>query len=503
MKLQTEFLANRVARLRVEVEDDQLEKARRDAARRLAQRVSIPGFRKGKAPYNIVAQYLGEGAILEEAIDELGPQLYRQALEEADLEPYGPGQLEDIEGNGRLTFVFTVPLVPTVDLGDYRSIRHNFEPPEVTDEMVDNFLKRLQNERAIIEPKEGPAAPGDRVSLVVHGELIPAETESRAETPAGNPEAASEGEGADEGESDPEFPIDDDEWTLVLGEADNEPLPGFYAAVEGITAGEERTFELRFPEEGGQYDESLRGRQARFQVTCQEVAARYVPSLNDDFAQQVSGGEYQTLLELRMKMREMLQEELTRQLEQEYANEVLDRMVEQATIDYPEAMLEDFIDDMVHNFELTLRQQGLQLQDYLKLSQMDEDALRQDFRESAINRLKHSLVLRELVRQEELDVDDAAVTQEIKARSARFGRGDQTMQDAMEQFLSREQSRRDIAADIMTQRAYQRLVAIARGEEPPIGPPPAEEAGDAETGPQAEGEQLEAASSPSKEEPAA
>ena len=272
--------------------------------------------------------------------------------------------------------------------------------------------------------------------------------------------------------------FDQKDWRFVLGDPDREPMPGFSAAIEGITAQEGRTFELTFPEADETYDETLRGRTVRFQVTCQEVSARHVPSINDDFAQQVDEYEAGTLLELRMKVRENLQKTLTERAEREYAEQVLNAMVEGAAIEFPEAMVEDYIDDMIQSFEQTLRRQRLTLQDYLKFNQMDEAKLREDYREPAIARLKRSLVLGELVKAQQLGVDDAALDQAAKERSAQLSLGDESMQAFFEQYYGGEQARRDLAIDVITQRVYQRLVEIGRGENPPLGPTPtAAEAG--------------------------
>jgi trigger factor len=475
LNVQTEILENRIAHLKVVIEDEKLQKAKREAARRLSQRVNIPGFRKGKAPYDIVSRYLGEGAILEEAVDELGPAAYREALEQSKLEPYSSGQLENIESEGPFTFVFSVPLVPTVDLGSYRDIRHDYEPPETTDDMVDRAIKGIQDRRAVIEPKSGPAAEGDQVILNIYGAQLPAGTESEEVTDA---QAA-------DSESEPESPadkvlFDQKGWRFVLGDEDDEPMPGFSAAVAGIAAGEERTFELTFPENDENYDESLRGKTVSFKVACQEVSTRHVPAINDDFAQQVDEFEAATLLELRIKVRENIQKALEQRAENEYSEQVLDKMVEVATIAYPEIMVEEAIDDQVRSFEQTLRQRKLTLQDFLKFSRMDEKALREQYRQPAIARLKRSLLLGELVKVENLDVDDATLDQEVKERSARLSDGNEEMRTFFEQYLGGERGRRDLAVDLITQRAYRRIAEIGKGENPPIDSTPGEHAGEPE-----------------------
>ena len=135
--LRTERLENHKAQFTVEIEQEQLEVAKKKAARRLSHQVNIRGFRKGKAPYRIIANFLGEAAIIEEAVELLGNDIYKSALDDSEVNPYGPGALEDFSLDPKPTFVFTVPLQPEVELGDYRSIRKEYEEPEVEDEQVD------------------------------------------------------------------------------------------------------------------------------------------------------------------------------------------------------------------------------------------------------------------------------------------------------------------------------------------------------------------------------
>ena len=474
MNLQTEIQEKRVAQLKVEVESDVLDRAKRTAARTLAKRVNIPGFRKGKAPYDIIARYLGEGAILDEAIDELGPKVYREAIEEADLDPYGPGQLENIEGDGPLTFTFKVPLNPVIELGEYRAVRHPYEAPEITDERVEEVLQLMVSNQAKTEVKEGPAAPGDGVKINVHGFLQIDAAEADAEPAEASEEADAEGETPEavDPDLDRELLFDQHDWAFVLGEEVREPMPGFSAALEGLTAGEERKFDLVFPTEGDDFDESLRGKTVNFEVTCEEVTSREVPELNDEFVKNLEEEEAETVDELREKIRADLEQSTRERAENEYAQAALDLVVEGASVDYPDAMIEDYIDDMVKNFEQQLSQQGLTLENFLSMTHTTQEALREQYRESAQRGLKRSLVLSELFNAEELAIQEAHISSEVKSRAIQLSRGNEQMRELFEQYLGGTQARRDIGLELMTRHTYNRLAAIARGEEPPTGPEP-------------------------------
>jgi trigger factor len=186
--------------------------------------------------------------------------------------------------------------------------------------------------------------------------------------------------------------------------------------------------------------------------------------LNDAFAQQISDGQVETLLQLRINTRENLAKTLQQRAEQDYAAKVLDSLVEQARLEYPDVMIEEYVDHMVQNLEQNLRQRGLTLKDFLKINKLDEATLRQQYRPQAEQRLKRSLVLGEIVGLENLSVTDTEIDAEIKQRSAIFAEGNEQMQQALEEYLGAELPRRNITLDMITDLAYRRLIAIAKGE---------------------------------------
>ncbi|NDJ76834.1 MAG: trigger factor family protein, partial [Chloroflexi bacterium] len=173
LDIQTEHLENHTTRLTVTVDDERVQKAMRQAARQIAKKARIPGFRPGKAPFNVVLNLYGPDYVLNEALDKLGNDVYREALDAAELEPYAPGSLEkvDPETESGLQLTFIVPKVPTVELGDYRDIRLEQEVEEITDEMVNDAMESLREGQAVIEPVERPIAIGDQVVLE-HFEIV-------------------------------------------------------------------------------------------------------------------------------------------------------------------------------------------------------------------------------------------------------------------------------------------------------------------------------------------
>src|SRR5262249_45920333 len=151
LNIQTEHIENHRVRLTVEVAPDRVEKAMQSAARRIAQQVNIPGFRKGKAPYNIVIQKFGERVVLDEALETLGNDTYKEARDETKIEPYAPGSLDNVEDKPTLKLTFTIPKQPEVDLANYREVRLPFEVKEVEDKQVTNNIEAMRDQQALVE----------------------------------------------------------------------------------------------------------------------------------------------------------------------------------------------------------------------------------------------------------------------------------------------------------------------------------------------------------------
>jgi len=489
LNIQTEHLENHTARLTVEVDEQRLERAMARAGREIAKKGRIPGFRPGKAPLSVVMNLYGREYVLGEALDSLGNDVYREALEQAEIEPYAPGTLENVDQEGR-TMTFVVPLRPTVELGDYRAIRVAHEVEEVTDRMVDDALENLREEQAELEPVERPAELGDRVTFDhIEIVLLKDEAEQTEDEAEGDDEVEDEEE--DEGEGDDEQDdeaSDDDEhehdegddvervilhqhgWDRVLRDDERDLFPGFSAQIVGLSAGDEKVFTLDIPED---FDaEEVRGRTIRVEAVVQQVRSRVLPEWSDELAAKISDGEHETIDELKAALRQQLEEAARNVADQKTLEDALERLVSEATIHYPEELLQDYLSDLLDEFDRSLRQQGLTLQDFIKITGQSEEQIREQFRPRAIERAERALALGKLVEEEELEISDEDIEAEIDAMSQALG-GDQA--GRFKQFLMTDQSRVNIANRLATNRATGRLLAIARGENPPKGPAPQED----------------------------
>jgi trigger factor len=433
LKIETKPLEDQQVEMIIEVPDDDLEKAKRGAARRLSKNTKIPGFRPGKAPYQIILNKFGEEMVLEEALETLGQEMYRKGLEKAELEPYAPGSMDEILSQEPLKIRYTVPLAPEIDLGGYKDLRIPFEEPEVTDEDVEDAMEELRQRQALIEPAERAAELSDVVIIDAYGEL----------------------KESDEGQ---EAVILNAEDLSVLVEEDTDfPIPGIVDHYKGMQAGDEIEFDYTFPED--HENEDLQDKEAHFKLTCKEVKSRLVPEWSDNLAQNL--GEFESLLDLRLKVRENLKEQKGSNARAEYTEEVIERILEQAEVKFPPIVLQEEMEHLLQEVGSRLQAQNLTLEDYLKIEGQSIEELREELEPDAVQRVKRGLMLGQIVEQENLEIREDEVEAQIDEIMESFG--GESSQDLRKAFSS-ENSKRRIALDLLTDKALQRLTAIAKGE---------------------------------------
>lgn len=406
MEIEKVYLEEHRVRLTIKVSAEQMDKAKRRAAKKLARQVRIPGFRPGKAPYNVVVRTVGENAILEEAIDLVLDEVYPQALEEAGVEAYGPGEVVDIPSLDPPVFVVEAPLEPEVELGPYRNIRLPYEKPEITEEEVQQTLNEMREFAATLEPVERPAQEGDLVYITVSSH--PAEQDESDEEAIVFPEQ--------------KYPliIPTEEEARQAVEEDftlpGEPYPAFARELIGMQAGEEKTVEYTYPDTE-EYDERLRGKRYIAHVRVDEVKARHIPDLDDDFVKSLED-DFETVEELTDWVRTHLEEDAIARYNNRYRQQVLEEIMKEAVVRFPPEMLEKEVGFLREELELHLEERGLTLEQYLRGRDMDEDALEEELENFARERLTGSLVLNQLALEEEIEVppEDPLLQQYIQER---------------------------------------------------------------------------------------
>jgi trigger factor len=443
LEITTETLENRQLRLTIKVDEERSERAMRQAARQISRQVNIPGFRKGKAPYELIVQRYGEDTVRKEAAEILAEAVYRETLKEKEITPYAPGALDDVSLDP-MTFNFTISLPPTVELGDYRAYRLQDEKVRVHEEEVEQAIEKIREQNAILELVERPAALGDGIVIDLVGQTA---------------------EGV-------EF-LKADGLRMLLDAESTDPAPGFAEAIVGMEAGEARTFTLTLPADFAR--EEYRGQEAEFTVKMTEVYASTLPELDDDLARTV--GNFDSLKELEQHVRDRLQQAVQGKADEEYAQHVLQDVLKQAQVEYPPVMLEETLDEMVKEMERAVKQQArLALEEYLRFQGKTMEDLQEELEPSAEARLKRALVLGEVVRLEGLDVDKEEIGAHIEEVSTPWG----IRADEVRASLESATGQQAVRSRLLANKAVQRLVAIAKGEAPEPVPAEEQEAGSEE-----------------------
>jgi len=474
LNLQTDRIENHRAQFTIEIESNQLEDAKRKAARKISRQVRIKGFRKGKAPYGLVVKHVGEGAVLEEALEDLGDALYKQALDESEVTPYGPGAFEDFQLDPAPTFVFSVPLQPEVDLKDYLSVRLDFEEPVVTESEIDAAIKQMRlGQIEVLDEEIEVAAAGHRVTIAVDSEFVdgdppadeadaPAEDALTADNDEADESAAAEEEPAPYIPKKGDTFVNDDNTQIILDPNEDPFIHGFVGNLIGAERGSDVEFELTIPDDDA--EETIIGRRVSFIGTIKDIEAISIPELDDEFARRISrerGDEELDVAGLRQSVRDDLARAALENARSQYSAEVLEKIVEGAEIEYPELMLNEQIDDMMREFEGNLKQQRLNLDEYLRLTNSTKDDLREQYREGAAHSLRQNLVLRELMRAQEIEVSDEALELRLSNVIAGYASSPE-----VRKIFDSPQMRGNIRNELVMNHLNAHLVAIGKGEDP-------------------------------------
>ncbi|MCP4428317.1 MAG: trigger factor [Chloroflexi bacterium] len=451
LTIHTEENEQRELQLTIEVDEKRIEKAMRQNARKLAREINLPGFRRGKAPYNVIVRRVGRDALRAETIDEMVQPIFEEALGKIEDEVYGRSILNNMEIEP-LVLKFTVPLSPQIDLGEYRKLRKEIESVNVADEAVDEALEQVQTRHQQVESVDRPAAAGDLVTLSGKGELIRVE------------DAADEDDEETEEAKDYQDVIFNEESIDLALDADKLYLGApFVDELVGLSAGDEKTFTVAFPEDF--QDEELAGKEADFEIEVLDVKEREIPALDDELAK--LEGDYETLEELREALRKQLQEQAESEAKNELIEDMITDMLAGAEITYPPAAVELEIDGMLASFKEQVTRGGWEWEDFLKLQNNSEDEVRENFRESAAERLERQQILRQFVLDEKLAVSQEDVDAAIEKRLESFG-DNEDFRDNMRGYFQSGYGFDMISSEIIMEKAYERMTAVLTGNAPDL-----------------------------------
>ncbi len=432
--------------LTIEVDEDRVRKAMQKKARELSREVQLPGFRPGKAPYDVLVRRIGEETLRAEAVEDLVQPVFEEALEQEGIDLYARPSLDNIELNP-VSFKFTVPLSPTIVLGDYRTLRQDVEDVQVTDEALDEALEYVRMRHQVIEPVERAAEIGDVVTISGHGKFTA-------------PKPAAEGE---EAATEGEMLFEEESLDILLDDKTLFPDTPFVENVVGMSVGDQKEFTFVFPDPYEQ-DAEYAGREATFDVTVLTVKRRELPALDDELAK--LEGKYETLDELRESLRSDLAKEAEAAVKEKTIDDMIHHLIEGATMVYPPAAVEAQIDDMLEDFKNRLTRSGWKYEDYLNLQGMTEENLRADLSENAEDQLRHQLALRQFILDEKLRVTAADVDTLIDERIARFD--NPGLRDSMRNYYRSGQNFDLISSEVLSNKAYERARAIFSGNAPDL-----------------------------------
>ena len=441
MKFEKTIQEDHQAQVVVDVEPDQLEAAKRRAARKLAERGKIPGFRPGKAPYEVIRRYYSDEAIYEQAVDLLVDDVYPAMLKEADLNPAAAGTLEKldkVDGTDLPKLTFKVPLMPEVNLGDYQSVRLPYEFSAPGEEKLDQALEELQQMYGTTETVEREIQEGDYV-------LLDLKSEKESLTRTG--------------------------FATMIRKEDREvefPFIGFARELLGMKAGDSKTISHEFTKDDK--DEALAGQNVDIEVTVKTVRSMTLPELNDDFAKMV--GQYENLDALKDALTKDIEVRARAEYDDEYYAQVVDKIKEGAAIKYASQTLTHEAEHVVEDLRQRLAQQKLDLETYYKMRSTDAAKFfEEEAKPVAKKRLERSLILDEISHQEKIEVDNEALDQEFNSTLVDLQmqgvninkiRGGKQGQQRVAEAVAMESASR-----LLTRRTLERLKAIATGEHKP------------------------------------
>ena len=382
MSLQVEKMEKNMAKLTIEVSAEELDKAMQNAYLKARGKISIPGFRKGKAPRKMIEQMYGKGIFLEDAANALIPEHYSKALEECDLEIVSQPEIDVTQAEPGKAFIFTaeVAVKPEVTLGEYKGVEVPKSETEVTDEDIDAEIKKEQekNSRTVTVEDRG-AENGDITTIDFEGFVEGVAFEG--------------GKGTD--------------YPLTLGSGSF--IPGFEDQLVGAKAGDHVEVNVTFPEEYQAAE--LAGKAAVFQCDVKKVETKELPELDDDFAQDVS--EFDTLAEYREDVKKNLTEKKEKEARAAKENAAVDKAIENAEMEIPDAMLNTQVRQMMNDFASRMQSQGLTMEQYFQFTGMTAEKMQEEMKPQALKRIQTRLVLEKIAETENIEVSEDEVNEEI------------------------------------------------------------------------------------------
>lgn len=412
--------------LTIQVDAETFEAAVQKAYMKNRASINVPGFRKGKAPRKIIEGMYGSGVFYEEAINDVYPGAYDEAVKEQGLDDVGYPKMEIVEvGKEGLTFKALVSVRPEVKLGQYKGLTAPKTEVEITDADIDEEMKSYIERASRVVSVERAAQDGDNVIIDFEG--------------FDNGVAFEGGKG--------------ENYELKLGSGSF--VPGFEEQVVGMNIGEEKDIDITFPED---YVADLAGKAVVFHVKLNEVKETQAPEVDDEFAKDVS--EFETLEAFRKDLGEKLAERRAKQYQSEYENAVMEQLVKNMECDVPDGMVEVQIDKLMDDYAMRMQSQGLNMDDYMKIMGMTPDMMRASAKPSALRQVQLDLALTAVADAEEMTVSEEEVEAEINHLAEYYGVPAEQVKAAVPAA--------DLERDLRLRKASDLVLAEAKVGEAPV-----------------------------------
>lgn len=429
MSLQVEKLENNMARLTIEVSAEELEKALEGAFQKQKNKISIPGFRKGKAPRKMIEQLYGKEIFYEDAANAIIPEAYDKALEECSEEIVSNPKIDVTQIEAGKPFIFTaeVALKPEVTLGQYKGVKVEKIAIEVTDEEVEAEInKERENNARTITIEDRAVQDGDITVIDFEGFLD------------GTPFHGGKGEN----------------YSLTIGSGAF--IPGFEEALIGAEIGKKTEINVTFPE--NYQEKSLAGKPVVFECTVKEIKEKQIPDLDDEFASEVS--EFDTLAEYREDVKKKLIDRKTQEAKSQKEEAVIQAIIADAKMDIPEAMAETQQRQILEDFSRRIQSQGISMEQYLKMTGLTAKEMLAQVRPQAMNRIQSRLVLEAVVAAENMEASE----EEFNAEVAKMAESYKMEEDKIKEILG-ENGKKQVMEDICIRRAVELVVESAEETE--------------------------------------
>ena len=425
MSLQVEKLEKNMAKLTIEVSPEELEGALQHAYLKNRKQITIPGFRKGKVPRQIIEKMYGPSFFYEDAVNELIPSAYEKAVDECELELVSRPEVSIVQIEKGKPFIFTaeVAVKPEVELGQYKGIEVEKEDTTATDEEVDKEIdkERESNSRSITV-EDRPVQDGDMTVIDFEGFVDGTPFEG--------------GKGTD--------------YPLTIGSGAF--IPGFEEQLIGAEIGKETEVNVSFPED--YHAKDLAGKPAVFKCTVKEIKVKELPELDDDFAQDVS--DFDTLEEYKADVRKKIEERKAASAKAKKEDAVIEKIIEGAKMEIPDAMVKTQAEQGVDEFAQRLQMQGMSIEQYLQYMGGSIDAMVEQYKPQALKRIQSRLVLEAVVAAENLEVSD----EELEAEYSRMAEQYKMEVEKLKELFS-DADKKNIREDLAIQKAVDLVTEAA------------------------------------------